>query len=242
MPRNILITGANGGLGLAVAQAFLSDSPANHLWLGVRANRDGASALAASAPDRIHLVELDVTDAISWERAVKTIIDSSGSLDVLVNNAGHHQDSLLAMMSDDAWHSVLDTGLTGVFFGCRAVARVMMGQRQGRIINISSLSALLAPAGQANYAAAKAGVLGLTQSFSKEVARAGVTVNSICPGYIDTAALAEMNPEQRQAAQARVPMRRFGKPAEVATAVVFLASPAAAYITGSTLKIDGGLF
>jgi 3-oxoacyl-[acyl-carrier protein] reductase len=242
MPRNILITGANGGLGLAIAQAFLSDSPENHLWLGVRANRDGASALAASAPDRIHLVELDVTDAISWESAVKTIIDSSGSLDVLVNNAGHHQDSLLAMMSDDAWHSVLDTGLTGVFFGCRAVARVMMGQRQGRIINISSLSALLAPAGQANYAAAKAGVLGLTQSFSKEVARAGVTVNSICPGYIDTAALAEMNPEQRQAAQARVPMRRFGKPSEVAAAVVFLASPAAAYVTGSTLKIDGGLF
>lgn len=242
MPRHILITGANGGLGLAIAQAFLTDSAENHLWLGVRSNREAATALATTAPERIHLLDLDVTAAASWESAVKTILDTAGSLDVLVNNAGQHQDSLLAMMSDDAWHSVLDTGLTGVFLGCRAVSRPMMGQRHGRIINISSLSALLAPAGQANYAAAKSGVLGLTQSFSKEIARAGVTVNSICPGYIDTAALADMNPEQRQAAQSRVPMRRFGKPEEVAAAVVFLASPAAAYITGSTLKIDGGLF
>jgi 3-oxoacyl-[acyl-carrier protein] reductase len=145
-------------------------------------------------------------------------------------------------MTDDAWQSVLDSSLTSVFLGCRAVARVMMAQRGGRIVNIASLSALLAPPGQANYAAAKAGVLGLTQSFSKEIARAGVTVNSICPGYIDTAALSQMNPEQRQAAQARVPMRRFGRPEEVAAAVLFLASPAASYITGSTLKIDGGLF
>jgi 3-oxoacyl-[acyl-carrier protein] reductase len=242
MPRQILITGANGGLGLAIAQAFLADSPENHLWLGLRSNRDAATTLAATAPDRIHLLDLDVTAAASWEAAVKTLLATAGSIDVLVNNAGHHQDSLLAMMSDEAWHSVLDTALTGVFLGCRAVSRAMMSQRQGRIINISSLSALLAPAGQANYAAAKAGVLGLTQSFSKEVARAGVTVNSICPGYIDTAALTGMSLEQRQAAQARVPMRRFGKPEEVAAAVVFLASPAAAYITGSTLKIDGGLF
>jgi 3-oxoacyl-[acyl-carrier protein] reductase len=242
MPRQILITGANGGLGLAIASAFLAESPENHLWLGVRANRDHATALAGTAPERIHLLDLDVTSSASWEIAVRTIQNTAGSLDVLINNAGHHQDSLLAMMTDEAWHNVLNTGLNGVFLGCRAVSRIMMGQRHGRIINISSLSALLAPAGQANYAAAKAGVLGLTQSFSKEVARAGVTVNSICPGYIDTAALADMSPEQRQSAQSRVPMRRFGKPEEVAAAVVFLASPAASYITGSTLKIDGGLF
>ena len=242
MPRQILITGANGGLGLAIANAFLTESPENHLWLGVRSNRDAATALAATSPDRIHLLDLDVTSSASWESAITTVTTASSSLDVLVNNAGHHQDSLLATMSDEAWHSVLDTALTGVFLGCRAVTRLMMSQRNGRIINISSLSALLAPAGQANYAAAKAGVLGLTQSFSKEVARAGVTVNSICPGYIDTPALADMNPEQRQIAMSRVPMRRFGKPDEIASAVVFLASPAAAYITGSTLKIDGGLF
>lgn len=242
MPRNILITGANGGLGLAIADAFLTESTENQLWLGVRANRDAATAFAANHPDRVHLVDLDVTNSSSWESAIAKVTATSGSLDVLVNNAGHHQDSLLATMSDEAWHSVLDTGLTGVFLGCRSVTRLMMGQRHGRIINISSLSALLAPAGQANYAAAKAGVLGLTQSFSKEVARAGVTVNSICPGYIETQALADMNPEQRQVALSRVPMRRFAKPSEIASAVVFLASPSASYITGSTLKIDGGLF
>lgn len=242
MSSQILITGANGGLGLAIAQAFLTESTENHLWLGVRTNRETVTALANTAPDRIHLIDLDVTNPTSWESAVKTIVETAGTLDVLVNNAGHHQDSLLATMSDAAWHSVLDTALTGVFLGCRAVSRIMMGQRQGRIINISSLSALLAPAGQSNYAAAKAGVLGLTQSFSKEIARAGITINSICPGYIDTAALSEMNPEQRQAAQSRIPMRRFGKPEEVAAAVIFLASPSASYITGSTLKIDGGLF
>jgi 3-oxoacyl-[acyl-carrier protein] reductase len=242
MPRQILVTGANGGLGLAIARAFLSDSPDDHLWLGLRSNRDAASDLAAGHPGRVTLIDLDVTSPASWETAVQTLLETAGTVDVLVNNAGHHQDSLLATMSDSAWHGVIDTALTGVFLGCRAVARAMIGQRHGRIINISSLSALLAPAGQANYAAAKAGVLGLTQSFSKEVARAGVTVNSVCPGYIDTAALAEMSPEQRQAAQSRVPMRRFGRPEEVAAAVLFLASPSAGYITGATLKIDGGLF
>jgi 3-oxoacyl-[acyl-carrier protein] reductase len=242
MPRQILITGANGGLGLAIAQAFLSDSIQSEVWLGVHQNRENATHLASTDPERVHIVDLDVTEPNSWMTAVNSIVESAGTLDVLVNNAGHHQDSLLATMSDEAWRGVLDTGLSGVFFGCRAVSRIMMSQHHGRIINISSLSALLAPAGQANYAAAKAGVLGLTQSFSKEVARAGVTVNSICPGYIDTAALGDMNADQRQAAKARIPMRRFGKPEEIAAAVVFLASPAAAYITGSTLKIDGGLF
>ena len=242
MPRNILITGANGGLGLAIASAFLSNSKDHHVWLGIHRQRESAETLAVEHPERVTVLPLDVTSSTAWEQAVDHILSQNGSLDVLVNNAGHHQDQLLATMTDEAWHSVLDSSLTGVFLGCRAVARVMMAQRQGRIINISSLSALLAPPGQANYAAAKAGVLGLTQSFSKEIARAGVTVNCICPGYIETGALGQMSPEQRQAAQARVPMRRFGRPEEVAAAVLFLTSPAASYITGSTLKIDGGLF
>ena len=118
----------------------------------------------------------------------------------------------------------------------------MISQKEGRIVNIASLSALLAPAGQTNYAAAKAGVVALTQILAKEVARIGITVNAICPGYIETEALAHLSAEQRQQAQTRIPMRRFGQPREVAAAVVFLASPAAAYITGSILKIDGGIF
>lgn len=237
----ILITGGNGGLGLAIAQAFLDSSPGNTVWLGVRQKRDRAEALAAAHAGRCHLVPLNVTDQGAWSAAVEQIEQATGHLDVLVNNAGHHEDALLATMADTVWQEVLQSNLTGTFNGCRAVVRGMMGRRFGRIINISSLSALMAPAGQTNYAAAKAGIIGLTQSFAKEVARAGITVNAVCPGYIETDALSQMSVEERKAAAMRVPMRRLGRPEEVAAAVLFLASPSAAYITGATLKIDGGI-
>lgn len=239
--QTILITGGNGGLGVAIAKQFLENDAANKVWLGVRANRDRAQALIARSGGRCHLVTLDVTRAEDWEAAVLQVTGERQRFDVLVNNAGHHEDALLATMTDAQWHDVLQSNLTGAFLGCRAVAKTMMGQRFGRIINISSLSALLSPAGQTNYAAAKAGLLGLTQSFAKEVARAGITVNAICPGYIDTEALAAMTGEQKREAAMRVPMRRLGRPEEVAAAVVFLASAEAGYITGSTLKIDGGI-
>ncbi|HSJ03503.1 MAG TPA: 3-oxoacyl-ACP reductase FabG [Verrucomicrobium sp.] len=237
----ILITGANGGLGFATAKMFLEADPAHVVWLGVRQHRDQAEELAAGFNGRCHVVPLDVTQESDWTAAVEKIVAASGRLDVLVNNAGHHEDGLLAMMADTAWQEVLQSNLTGTFLGCKAVVKAMMGQRFGRIINISSLSALLSPAGQANYAAAKAGVIGLTQSFSKEVARAGITVNAICPGYIATEALGKMSEEERKAAAMRVPMRRLGRPEEVAAAVLFLASPLASYTTGAVLKIDGGI-
>ncbi len=236
-----LITGGNGGLGLAIARGFLEESAVNQVWLGVRARRDKAEALAAQFPDRCQLVTLDVTLEAGWSAAIAQIMEASSRLDVLVNNAGHHDDTLLAMMSDSQWQEVLQSNLTGTFNGCRAAVKTMMGQRFGRIINISSLSALFSPAGQTNYAAAKAGMIGLTQSLAKEVARAGITVNAICPGYIETEALGAMSAEQRKEAAMRVPMRRLGKPEEVAAAVLFLASPQASYITGATLKIDGGI-
>jgi 3-oxoacyl-[acyl-carrier protein] reductase len=238
---SILITGGNGGLALAIAQQFLDADSANRVWLGVRSNRDKASAFAAQFPDRCQILSLDVTKADDWQSAVSAITASHQRLDVLVNNAGHHDDALLGTMSDAQWHDVLQSNLTGTFLGCRAVTKVMMGQRFGRIVNISSLSALFSPAGQANYAAAKSGVIGLTQSFAKEVARAGITVNVICPGYVETEALSGMGEEQKREAVMRIPMRRLGRPEEVAAAVVFLASPAASYISGATLKIDGGI-
>ena len=240
-PTSVLVTGANGELGLAVASKFLTE-PESTVFLGVRKNRDAAAALADGHPGRAHLVDLDVADPASWDAAVATVTGESGRLDVLVNNAGFHSDALLATMDDSAWSSVLDANLSGVFYGCRAVVKTMMANRFGRIVNIASLSALLSPAGQANYAAAKAGVLALSSSLAKEVARAGITVNSLCPGYIETAALDDIDPDKRNALARTIPMRRLGKPSEVAAAVHFLASPEAAYITGATLKIDGGIF
>jgi 3-oxoacyl-[acyl-carrier protein] reductase len=240
--RVILITGANGGLGQAIARAFLQESPDSVVWLGVRANREHADKLAQDNSNRCFCITLDVASPESWLAAGKEILSRHQRVDVLVNNAGHHEDALLATMPAESWRRVLSANLDGVFHGCQTVLPTMISQRGGRIVNISSLSALAAPAGQGNYAAAKAGVVALTQSLAKEVARIGITVNAVCPGFVETEALGKMSADERKAAQLRVPMRRFGKPEEVAAAVKFLASAEAGYITGATLKIDGGIF
>ncbi|RYD22023.1 MAG: SDR family oxidoreductase [Verrucomicrobiaceae bacterium] len=240
--RSILVTGGNGGLGLGIGRYFLEQDPGASVWLGVRSNRDLAGKLAAEFPGRCRTVDLEVTDSQAWKFAVETILETDGRLDVLVNNAGMHRDCLLAAMPDEDWRSVIAANLDAVFHGCRAVITPMMRQRHGRIVNIASLSAVLPPLGQTNYAAAKAGVVALGQTLAKETARSGITVNSILPGFIETDALGDMDEEAKKNARRGIPMRRFGKPEEVAAAVYFLASAEAAYITGASLKIDGGIF
>ncbi len=240
--RVILISGANGGLGLAIARAFLQEASNNFVWLGIHSRRDRAEKLVEEFAARCQCLALDVTQASSWQRAVAEILAQHQRLDVLVNNAGKHADGLLATMPTDAWETVLRTNLDGAFHGCQAVLPTMVSQRNGRIINVASLSALLAPPGQTNYAAAKAGLVALTQSLAKEVARLNITVNAVCPGFIETELLEGMDQAQRQAVLVKVPMRRVGQPAEVAAAVRFLACAEASYITGSVLKIDGGIY
>ncbi len=240
--RSILVTGGNGGLGLGIGRYFLEKDPEARVWLGVRSRRGRAEALAAEFDGRCRLVDLEVTSREAWETAVSTIVEADGRLDVLVNNAGMHRDALLATMDDESWDSVISSNLDSVFLGCRAVIRPMMGNRFGRIINVASLSAVLPPAGQTNYAAAKAGVVALSQTLAKEVGRAGITVNAVLPGYIETEALSHMDEEAAKRAKAGIPMRRFGKPEEVAAAVFFLACQDAGYVTGSAVKIDGGIF
>jgi len=240
--RVIIATGANGGLGQAIARTFLNESADNFVWLAVNKNSERAIKMASEFAGRCAAVNLDVTTRAAWDNAIKQVLAQHERVDVLVNNAGRHRDGLLGTLEESAWEEVISTNLNGVFHGCQAVLPPMISQRQGRIINIASLSALLAPPGQTNYAAAKAGVVALTQSLAKEVARIGITVNAICPGYIETEALAGLSPEERKAALTRVPMRRFGKPEEVAAAVRFLACSEAAYITGSIIKVDGGIF
>ena len=241
-PKVILITGANGGLGQAIARAFLEESSANVVWLGVHSRREQADELARTNPSRCFTLLLDVVSPAAWQLAIQTILTQSHRFDVLVNNAGRHEDALLATLPLESWERVLAINLDGVFHGCQAVLPTMISQRVGRIVNVSSLSALLAPAGQTSYAAAKAGVIALTQSLAKEVARIGITVNAVCPGYLDTEALAHLSGEERKAAQLRIPMRRFGRPEELAAAIRFLASAEAGYITGATLKVDGGIY
>jgi 3-oxoacyl-[acyl-carrier protein] reductase len=239
--RVILVTGGNGGIGRATALAFLDESADNFVWLGVHIKHEQADRFVAQNPSRCALIELDVTSPSAWQQATEQILSRHSRLDVLINNAGKHSDALLATMSPASWSEVLSTNLDGTFHGCQAVLPTMISKRSGRIINVSSLSALLAPAGQTNYAAAKAGLVALTQSLAKEVARLNITVNVVCPGFVETEAVAGLKPEDKKAAEAKIPMRRFGRTEEIAAAIRFLACPEASYITGSVLKVDGGI-
>ncbi len=237
-----LVTGASRGIGRAIAHAL---GERGMTVVGTATSEAGAQAIAEALEtagiDGTGLV-LDVTDTASVESVVKTVQERFGPVQVLVNNAGITQDNLLMRMGEDQWAKVLDTNLTSVYRLCKACLRPMMKARYGRIVNIASVVAAMGNAGQTNYAAAKAGMIGFTKSLAREVGARGITVNAVAPGFIDTDMTRALGEEQRQALLANVPVGRFGEAREVAEAVAFLASPAAGYITGETLHVNGGMY
>jgi 3-oxoacyl-[acyl-carrier protein] reductase len=238
----VVVTGASRGIGRAVAVRFARDGAA--VIVNYRGSEAAAQETAQAVTDvggQATLVQGDVSNRDDAERLIEAAVTEYGRIDVLVNNAGITRDQLLMRMTDDDWDAVLDTNLKGAFHTTRAALRPMLRKRSGRIINISSVVGLIGNAGQANYAAAKAGLIGFTKSTAREVASRSITVNAVAPGYIATEmtdAIAEM---MKAKILDQVPMGRLGTPEDVAAVVAFLASPAAAYMTGAVLTVDGGM-
>jgi 3-oxoacyl-[acyl-carrier protein] reductase len=244
MTKIALVTGASRGIGRAIALALAGNG---FRVIGTGTTEAGATALEqalrdAGAPAGSRGAVLNVNDAAAADDLVESIVKQDGGLHVLVNNAGITRDGLSMRMKDDDWVAVLDTNLNAVFRLCRAVMRPMMKQRFGRIVNITSVVGASGNAGQANYAAAKAGVAGLTRSLARELGSRNITVNCVAPGFIGTDMTQALSDAQRQALLAQVPLGRLGSAEEVAAAVSFLVSPGAAYITGTQLHVNGGMF
>ncbi len=234
-----LVTGASRGIGRSIAERLAQDG---FFVLGTATTQAGAQAISAYLAEHGRGLVLDVSDAASIEAVMKAIGDEFGTPHVLVNNAGITRDNLLMRMKDDEWEDIIATNLTSVFRMSKAVLRGMMKAKTGRIINISSVVGSTGNAGQANYAAAKAGMIGFTKSMAKEVGSRNITVNTVAPGFIDTDMTKELSDEIKNGLLASIPLARLGHATEIAHAVSFLASDGAAYITGETLHINGGLF
>jgi 3-oxoacyl-[acyl-carrier protein] reductase len=231
--KKALVTGGSRGIGRAIA-VELSRSGAD-VTLSYRSGKDEAEAVAQEIGGLA--VQADVSD----REQAEALVEEAGELDVLVNNAGITRDTLIARMSDDDWQVVLDTNLGGVFHTCRAAVRGMMRRRNGAIVNVTSIVGLRGNPGQTNYAASKAGIIGLTKSLARELGSRGVRANAVAPGYVGTA-LTDVLPEQaRQAILANTPLGRLGRPEDIAGAVRFLCSDEASFITGEVLLVDGGL-
>jgi 3-oxoacyl-[acyl-carrier protein] reductase len=238
----VIVTGASRGIGRAVAVRFARDGAA--VIVNYRGSEAAAQETAQAVTDvggQATLVQGDVSNRDDAERLIEAAVTEYGRIDVLVNNAGITRDQLLMRMTDDDWDAVLDTNLKGAFHTTRAALRPMLRKRSGRIINISSVVGLIGNAGQANYAAAKAGLIGFTKSTAREVASRSITVNAVAPGYIATEMTDAIAETMNAKILDQVPMGHLGTPEDVAAVVAFLASPAAAYMTGAVLTVDGGM-
>ncbi|WP_380052848.1 3-oxoacyl-[acyl-carrier-protein] reductase [Falsihalocynthiibacter sp. SS001] len=233
-----LITGASGGIGGEIARVL----HAAGATVGLSGTRvEPLEALAAELGDRTHVLPCNLGDAEAVDALPKAAIEAMGSVDILVNNAGITRDQIFMRMSDEEWQQVLDVNLTSTMRLCRGVMRPMMKSRWGRIINISSIVGATGNPGQANYAASKAGMVGMTKSIAYEVASRGITANAVAPGFIATAMTDKLTDDQKDKINVQIPAARMGTPAEIAAAVLYLASPEAGYVTGSTLHVNGGM-
>ncbi|MGL4827565.1 MAG: 3-oxoacyl-ACP reductase FabG [Vibrionaceae bacterium] len=234
-----LVTGASRGIGREIAQ-LLAQRGAT--VLGTATSESGAAAISDYLAGSGKGYALNVTNSQEVETVLAAIKAEYGAIDILVNNAGITRDNLLMRMKDEEWSDIIDTNLSSIYRLSKAVLRDMMKKRTGRIINIGSIVGTMGNAGQTNYAAAKAGVIGFSKALAREVASRGITVNTVAPGFIETDMTKALNDEQRRATLAQVPAGRLGSPREIAATVAFLASDDAAYITGETLHVNGGMY
>ncbi len=237
-----LVTGASRGIGRAIALKLAAEGAAVVInYHGSMEKAKEVKAEIESDGGIAEIMQCNVADYQATEAMIRKVTDDFGRLDILVNNAGITRDGLLMKMSEEDYDTVLDTNLKGTFHCIRFAARQMLRQRGGRIINLSSVSGILGNAGQANYSASKAGVIGLTKSAARELASRGITVNAVAPGFIETEMTAVLSEKVRESAVAQIPMEAFGTAEDVAEAVAFLASDSARYITGQTIHVDGGM-
>ncbi|MFW6189871.1 MAG: 3-oxoacyl-[acyl-carrier-protein] reductase [Planctomycetota bacterium] len=239
--KTAVVTGASRGIGRAICLR-LARMGANVTGLDIDLDAmDETASLVQAEGVKFMALEADVSDMDAMQNAVAEAVDAFGGLDVLVNNAGITRDNLLIRMSEEDWQSVLQINLTGVFNGTKAAARQMMRQRSGCVVNIASVVGIIGNAGQANYSASKAGVIGLTKTTARELAGRNVRVNAVAPGFIRTAMTDKLSEEAREELQQQIPLGRMGGPEDVAAVVGFLAGPDAEYMTGQVLRVDGGM-